>query len=222
MSGEPMDGAEPIVFFAVSTRRGARTGVGGAGARTWSRSVWRRPKCRRVLLNATASQVPPSPPLPPPLPLPPPPEPASQAYEVVFSRVVVRAAPSTAAAVVGSKSRGELVAAEEVVDGWIRVAEPSLAGFMLIDGATLGLGQLLRPLSGASAPARSPRPPPAHALRLCDGGAAIELRGGVRMPLLGLGTGGVPGCVSGLLGWPLGFGYFVDMLYMSTTAPLQE
>ena len=57
---------------------------------------------------------------------------------------------------------------------------------MLIDGTGLGVGMLLKPL--AVAPTR-----PAHELQLIDGGSTVELRGGVRMPLLGMGTGGVPG-----------------------------
>ena len=55
---------------------------------------------------------------------------------------------------------------------------------MLIDGSSLGLGPLLKQV---------PRMTTSVAHELIDDGHSIELRSGIRMPLLGLGTGGVPG-----------------------------
>ena len=165
----------------IRTLHGHRLGVcDAAGGRAWARGVWRRPKCRRTValphlsLPAELQQSSPSKP-----------SPAFGAYEVVYSRVVVRASASTRAAVVTTKVRGQLVVAEEVADGWVRVTQPD--GWMLIDGTPLGLGPLLKPMDTEVAQGVP------HELRLLASGDSIELRGGVRMPLLGMGTGGVPG-----------------------------
>ena len=116
-----------------------------------------------------------------PAPLPP-----TLAFEVVFARVVVRAQPSTSAEALATKLQGQVVIAEAEEHGWAQLSErfSGRLGWMLIDGAVLGLGSLLRPVVAPAV--RLP-----HALRVSAG--CIELRTGQQMPLLGMGTGGVPG-----------------------------
>ena len=69
-------------------------------------------------------------------------------WRVVHSpAVIVRAAPSTGAAKVGLKICGELVLGLEVRGAWVKVHAPDAAhteGWMLADGASLGLGVLLQ------------------------------------------------------------------------------
>ena len=114
------------------------------------------------------------------------PSPQSLTFEVVFSRVVVRAQPSTGAEVLATKLKGQIVVAEAEEQGWARLSERhgGRVGWMLIDGAALGLGPLLRLVTAPTV--REP-----HTLRIADG--CIELRTGQQLPLLGMGTGGVPG-----------------------------
>ena len=148
-------------------------GASGAGARSsWSRASWH--SFKRAPLQST--------------PAPPPPHSTLvEAFEVVHQRVMVRESPRTDSPVVAVRTRGDTVVAEErSSSGWIRV---SAIGWMLLDGTVLGLGPLLQPLRLSRLRA-SAQP---HELRLRDSGQTIELRGGVRMPLLGMGTGGVPG-----------------------------
>ena len=69
----------------------------------------------------------------------------TRAYEVLLSHVKVRAAPSTSAAVLGYKHRGECFAGTES-DGWAcsQMKDDGTIGYVLIDGTSLGLGLLLR------------------------------------------------------------------------------
>jgi hypothetical protein len=61
------------------------------------------------------------------------------AWEVVHTRVVVRNEPSTSTPAVGVKTKGEVVHAVGSDGDWIDVQE----GWMLTDGKSVGLGQLL-------------------------------------------------------------------------------
>ena len=116
-------------------------------------------------------------------------------FEVVHSRVVMRASPTTSAEALGSKGKGVLVEVEEERDdGWVRLAERAPGGracYMLVHGRAVGLGPLLRRVEEQVQPTFGTT----HNLRVVGEGAraCVELRGGIRMPLLGLGTGGVPG-----------------------------
>ena len=105
-------------------------------------------------------------------------------FEVLLSQVVVRAEPSTTANALGMRRKGDTIVAEAVVNGWAQLCD---GGWMLIDGSSMGVGMLLREVSV---------PPPAS-LRatelLCFTDTHITLRSGLVMPLIGLGTGGVPG-----------------------------
>jgi len=76
-------------------------------------------------------------------------------YEVVHTVCFVRAAPSTTAKAVGQLSRGTVVDVARVIDGWAQLADnaepdsstsPTGECWMLIDGKSVGLGELLRPL----------------------------------------------------------------------------
>ena len=107
----------------------------------------------------------------------------SNAFEVVHTRVIIRAAPSVQSAALGSKLQGSIITAEAVKDGWVRLCDN--AGWMLIDGTSLGLGLLLRQLPQG-------RNVSSHR-SLAYTADHVLLRSGVHMPLLGLGTGGVPG-----------------------------
>ena len=59
-------------------------------------------------------------------------------------RVAVRAQPDTKAQMLGSKVEGCIVSAREEKNGWITLSDEP--GFMLIDGASVGLGALLERL----------------------------------------------------------------------------
>mmetsp|Transcript_27858 Transcript_27858/g.86749 ORF Transcript_27858/g.86749 Transcript_27858/m.86749 type:complete len:404 (-) Transcript_27858:18-1229(-) len=79
-----------------------------------------------------------------------------QWFRVVFSpRVALRSMPSTQARTIGCLKHGEVFAAEEVLDGWARLAQRDLPfrvndgqreAWALIDGTSRGLGPLLQPL----------------------------------------------------------------------------
>lgn len=63
-------------------------------------------------------------------------------FKVVHKpRVAVRKQPSTDSSLAGTKVTGETIDAESVENGWIKL--PDGAGFMLIDGQSVGLGLLL-------------------------------------------------------------------------------
>lgn len=115
-------------------------------------------------------------------------------YDVVHTKVVVREAPSTAARAVATKVLGDIVCADAEVDGWAKLIDQS--GWMLVDGAHVGLGALLkrRMPPSLSASAQKAGASSQRALSIVgDDGSHIVLRDGTLMPLLGLGTGGVPG-----------------------------
>lgn len=57
-------------------------------------------------------------------------------------RVAVRKEPDTKAQMVGSKAHGEVVHAQSVADGWVKLGAGQ---FMLIDGTGVGLSTLLEP-----------------------------------------------------------------------------
>lgn len=112
-------------------------------------------------------------------------EKSSVVFEVVFNRVVVRAEPSTRSEALAAKNKGELITAVRECAGWVLLKQRfhGREGWMLIDGSALGMGRLLQRVSAL--PSRR------HALAF--NAEHVTLRTGVRMPLLGLGTGGVPG-----------------------------
>lgn len=114
-----------------------------------------------------------------------------RAYEVVHKpAVVIRSAPSIAAAPLGHRGFGERVHIDVVESGWVRLAKPvgGQYGWMLIDGAELNLGKLLEPCAASASLDHK-------ALQYEGEGQqrVVILRNGARMPLMGLGTGGVPG-----------------------------
>ena len=63
-------------------------------------------------------------------------------YEVVHSYVHIRAAPSVSSASRGMKKRGESVLADLRQGAWIRLVDN--AGFMLLDGQEVKLGELMK------------------------------------------------------------------------------
>lgn len=76
-------------------------------------------------------------------------------YEVVHTTCFVRASPDVSAKAVGQHPCGTVVEVDEVRDGWAllsdtsepqRTTSPTGECWMLIDGRTIGLGQLLQPL----------------------------------------------------------------------------
>eukprot|EP00929_Paragymnodinium_shiwhaense_P042195 TRINITY_DN21876_c0_g2_i2.p1 TRINITY_DN21876_c0_g2~~TRINITY_DN21876_c0_g2_i2.p1 ORF type:complete len:1597 (-),score=422.33 TRINITY_DN21876_c0_g2_i2:336-5126(-) len=78
------------------------------------------------------------------------------AYEVVHRAVIVRAAPSVQAGRLGMLLRGQQVKGTVERNGWLRLSAEDTAAatgtrsqqaFVLIDGATVGLGKLLAPAS---------------------------------------------------------------------------
>ena len=108
-------------------------------------------------------------------------------YEVAHTKVVVRAEPSTSARALATRLKGDIVMAETELNGWARLCDQ--AGWMLIDGASVGLGKLLHAVASPMHAAQRP----VTVLTSGTGSDHVLLRGDVRMPLLGLGTGGVPG-----------------------------
>merc|ERR1712137_1353215 len=74
-------------------------------------------------------------------------------------RVAIRRVPSLSAAIVGSRSKGDVVKGE-VSSGWLRLSDGS--GWMLLDGRRLGFGALLAPLS-KKAPSKENVPTPMKA-----------------------------------------------------------
>ena len=84
---------------------------------------------------------------------------APTAYRVVHAPFVfVRAAPSTDAEVLSMLDVGACVSVDAVCRGWVRTAtlpcaralpdsKPRAGGWVLVDGAPLGLGALLEPVS---------------------------------------------------------------------------
>ena len=119
-------------------------------------------------------------------------------YEVVHRPFVfVRAAPSLTAATLGKLPLGALVeVAEERADGWLRLLTPQPGGrWVLRDGATLGLGLLLRPAPAARTDAHAAQQglgttvvnlAGAHraAGRTAEDAAATEQRGGGLHPTI--------------------------------------
>ena len=78
---------------------------------------------------------------------------APATYRVVHAPFVfVRAAPSTDAEVVSLTSAGSTLTVDAECDGWVRRAataadEGPAGGWVLVDGAALGLGVLLQPVT---------------------------------------------------------------------------
>jgi len=73
-----------------------------------------------------------------------PPRRRSQFTVVHKPRVAVRKEPRTDGALVATKVTGDVVDADSVSDGWVKL--PDNVGFMLIDGTSVGLGMLLEPV----------------------------------------------------------------------------
>jgi hypothetical protein len=75
---------------------------------------------------------------------------AAQQWEVVHTRVAVRAAPDVQAALLGLRSAGQRVAVQHEVGGWVLLGKGEVVdaakgeAWMLIHGQQVGLGQLLR------------------------------------------------------------------------------
>lgn len=105
---------------------------------------------------------------PPPLPAPPSPPPPSGSsapghhttlphdlhyFQVMHKYVNVRATPDIAARILAMHFAGEVVVTDNEQHGWVRPVQPygSAAGWLLIDGHKIGLGQLLHRLSAAEA-----------------------------------------------------------------------
>mmetsp|Transcript_75840 Transcript_75840/g.126439 ORF Transcript_75840/g.126439 Transcript_75840/m.126439 type:complete len:382 (+) Transcript_75840:52-1197(+) len=95
-------------------------------------------------------------------------------YEVLCSEIKVRDAPSTNATTMRHIKQGKVVETDVEHEGWVRLSKKEKAdsarGWMLIDGAQLGLGTLLRfvepekkptPKSAAAPPKPIPAAPPA-------------------------------------------------------------
>ena len=81
-------------------------------------------------------------------------------YEVVWSRVAVRASPSTDAQIVGVCLKGERLQTSARAGNWVRLAPASVprgaaggAAWMMVDGAGVGCGPLLEPRAAAAPPA---------------------------------------------------------------------
>ena len=84
---------------------------------------------------------------------------APTAYRVAHAPFVfVRAAPSTDAEVLSMLDVGACVSVDALCRGWVRTAtlpcaralpdsKPRAGGWVLVDGASLGLGALLEPVS---------------------------------------------------------------------------
>ena len=90
---------------------------------------------------------------PPPPPLPPPPLRAVSTYRVIHPFVNVRSDPALNATVLGKKSTNDRVIAEALGgrdNAWIKLEErfDGRVGWLLIDGASIGLGRLLELESG--------------------------------------------------------------------------
>lgn len=76
-------------------------------------------------------------------------------FRVVFKpRIAARSQPQPSSVVVASLSKGTIIEAAEIRDGWVRLADRELRrsrvaentqGWVLIDGKSLGLGALLQP-----------------------------------------------------------------------------
>jgi len=67
-------------------------------------------------------------------------------FIVVHSpRVAVRRSPSTSGELAGSFKTGEVLSAASVENGWVRLQGPE-SRWVLIDGTSVGLGQLLEPI----------------------------------------------------------------------------
>lgn len=82
-------------------------------------------------------------------------------FKVVFKpRVVLRALPSTTAAMICTKRHGETLAALELRDGWIRCREGTRDCWALIDGTDLGHGKLLEEIKTSPPPAAPAAPRP--------------------------------------------------------------
>ena len=78
-------------------------------------------------------------------------------YEVIGKMVNVRATTSTSAEKLGQKLKGDLIAVDGRMSGWVRLVEKfgpveTQVGWLLIDGTELGVGMLLRHASGPMAP----------------------------------------------------------------------
>ena len=75
------------------------------------------------------------------------PPPGSTPWRVVHTRVVVREQPSTSARAIGFRSGGERVHGGEMLGDWLHVhpapGQHDVAGWMLVNGASVGLGVLL-------------------------------------------------------------------------------
>jgi hypothetical protein len=82
-------------------------------------------------------------------------------YEVAVKNIRVRASPSTSAEVIGFKEKGEQVATDASLNGWVRTRDRLTdisskekrmrKGWMLIDGQSVGLGTLLRRVDASTA-----------------------------------------------------------------------
>ena len=76
-------------------------------------------------------------------------------WEVVHERVAVRAAPSTAAPLLGMRRKGAIISVEHAREGlWLKLAGEE--GWMLAHGRELGLGQLVRPVDGPATTTPAP------------------------------------------------------------------
>lgn len=113
---------------------------------------------------AAPQSLPPTPPPRPRAPTMAPPSPGALQplhaawFEVVVSIVKVRAAPSLAADVLSSRRQGAVFEADAQQGGWVRLKERldlAREAWILVDGASLGMGPLLRPVP-ASARLREP------------------------------------------------------------------
>jgi hypothetical protein len=67
--------------------------------------------------------------------------PQPQQFRVEHSRVAVRERPATSSAALASKTKGTIVRAKGATDGWVELYDEP--GYMLIDGTSVGLGELL-------------------------------------------------------------------------------
>ena len=129
--------------------------------------------------TAPAATTPAEPPPAAPLPAAPPAVAADLVlgktyHEVVPENIKVRAAPSLDADVLAYRRRREVIECDAQQGGWVRLAErfTGQAGWMLIDGRALGLGELLRRVPAS---ARLREPPPEQAAHTSSSTPAFNL-----------------------------------------------
>jgi len=90
--------------------------------------------------------------------------PLPREWLVSHDRVAIRATPATKGKAVGLKARGDRITVAGREGDWLRLDPSSLQqsdseGWMLIDGTSLGLGVLLKPVSPTSEEAPASPPP---------------------------------------------------------------